>query len=158
MILSSIRNLENHGIDRIFEESLLDHMREGKDHAAGSRQTLNNGMYCFDSECMTVNNIDSAMLFENHNKLIDIHLIIEGVERVLVDDPDMLVRAADYDEDKDKEFFRSDGIPCHRLLLRAGEFAVLYPGEAHLCCLADDEPAVLKKRVYKIPVSKDWIS
>lgn len=152
MILSSIMNLEKHSINRIFEKSLLDHMRKGNDHTAGRRQTLDNGMFCFDSECMTVNNTDSAMLFENHNKFIDIHLVIEGVERVLVDDPDLLVRAAEYDEDKDKEFFRSEGILCHRLLLRAGEFAVLYPGEAHLCCLADVEPAVLKKRVYKIPV------
>jgi biofilm protein TabA len=99
--------------------------------------------------------------FENHHKFIDIQYVVQGAELIYWTKPRKLPVAKAYSGEKDIEFFdvvdpvaNSTGI-----LLEAGMFAILWPGDWHLPCI---NPAVahasysgvkgkVKKFVVKVP-------
>ncbi len=152
MIVSSLSRTDRQGKEGLLPPAVLAHMVSRKEHAAGNREAFDQGAFCFETESMTEAEADSPKRFENHRKYIDLHLIIEGAEKYLIDDPAVLTRETEYQEEADKEFFAAEGDRHIQLVLRSGDFVMLYPGEAHCCCIAAEKPAVLKKRIYKIPV------
>jgi YhcH/YjgK/YiaL family protein len=85
--------------------------------------------------------------WEAHRACADIQLLAAGSELIGFAPAGPLVEAVPYDAAKDVEFFRGTG-EC--MTLRAGVFAVFFPGEPHLPCLADGEPAGVIKVVIKV--------
>jgi len=87
---------------------------------------------------------------ESHRRYIDLQYILEGEETIRVTPaPDMQTTKA-YDPQKDIEFYEPrNGTD---LLLRAGDFTVLFPQDAHLPKLAASAPAPVKKIVVKIRI------
>lgn len=88
--------------------------------------------------------------FENHIKYIDIQYVIDGEEKILVADCEHLERTVPYSAEKEVEFTVTP--PCvSETVLHAGEFAILYPGEAHCPGLAvDGQPKTVHKILVKI--------
>ena len=88
--------------------------------------------------------------FENHHENIDIHFLIEGSECIGLKNVSDLVPETAYDENNDFQLFK--GEPVEQVVLRAGEFLLLFPGEAHVTGgKVGKNSSAVKKRVYKVP-------
>jgi len=87
--------------------------------------------------------------FEAHRRYIDIQLVVRGQEAIGVAPAAGLVSVEPYDAAKDIEFF---AVPPESaaLALRAGDFAVFSPGDAHRPSLHLDGPHVSRKAVVKV--------
>lgn len=82
--------------------------------------------------------------FESHRRYVDVQFVAEGRERILVAPAAALEEEEPYAEESDVAFHREPGASSS-LLLRAGDFAILFPGDAHKPgCMAGGREAVLK--------------
>ncbi len=84
--------------------------------------------------------------WEAHRRYIDVQYVVSGAERFGYA-PMGRMAAGPYEEDGDMERPAGDG---ESVTLRAGEFILLWPGEAHMPGMAIDEPAAVRKIVVKI--------
>lgn len=89
--------------------------------------------------------------FESHRRYIDIHYIISGKEVMGLCDVRGLTTTKEYDQKDDYGLY---AIPdtYEKITLKAKDFLILFPGEAHMpnCCV--DEPNDVKKVVLKFSV------
>lgn len=84
--------------------------------------------------------------FEAHRRYIDIQCVLCGDERIDYADVSTLTVAIPYNEEKDIAMYDGRG---SSFVLRAGDFAVFEPEDAHLPCVGIGR---VKKAVVKIPV------
>ncbi len=89
--------------------------------------------------------------FEAHRVFADIHVALEGEERLEVAAVTDLDGETDYDEADDVSFHA--GAADVSLHLRPGWFAVVFPGEAHRPGLWIDGPRPVTKAVAKVRAS-----
>lgn len=68
--------------------------------------------------------------FENHQKFIDIHYIVEGEEQIGINSLEDLAPNMEYDSENDYQLF--DGKPKEIVFLQKGSFLLLFPGEVHI--------------------------
>nr|MDO8087453.1 YhcH/YjgK/YiaL family protein [Candidatus Sigynarchaeum springense] len=99
--------------------------------------------------------------FENHHKFVDVQYVVSGAETILWTKSKDIVITDPYSDEKDVEFceMKDPAANSTGLLLEAGMFAILWPGDWHLPCV--DPAAVhpscavkkgtVKKFVVKIP-------
>ncbi len=84
--------------------------------------------------------------WEAHRRYADVQFVVSGLERIGYA-PLLRMRSGGYDPERDYEEMLGDG---EFLTLRAGEFMVLWPGEAHMPGIAADGPAEVLKIVVKV--------
>lgn len=94
----------------------------------------------------------SEVRYEDHKKYIDIQYMIQGVESIFVTDAKSLTINAEYDEDRDVSFYDNPKSDTKELVIRSGEYAVIYPGESHKPSVKYQESLVVKKIVVKVLV------
>ena len=85
--------------------------------------------------------------FEAHRDYADVHYVRQGTERMGYMNIKHLTVTEPYDKEKDCEMLKGD---VDIVTLSDGMFAVVYPEDAHIPCLAVDGPALVKKVVIKI--------
>ena len=85
--------------------------------------------------------------FEAHRRYLDVHVMREGCERVDVAHPDGLTLREHRDD-----FYGLRGDAEQSVILRPGDFLVVFPGDAHRLKIAVGEPAAVSKVVFKILV------
>jgi YhcH/YjgK/YiaL family protein len=87
--------------------------------------------------------------FEAHRRYIDIQVVVRGQESIAIAAVSRLTMTQPYDAAKDIEFF---AVPPEALTLalRAGDFAVFTPGDAHRPSMHLDGPHVTRKAVVKV--------
>ncbi|MCO5229798.1 MAG: YhcH/YjgK/YiaL family protein [Chitinophagales bacterium] len=91
-------------------------------------------------------------VYENHVKNIDMHFIINGVEKVRISKNNLLTQMTDYDEVNDYQLFAGDRF-IDEVTLNEGDFLILWPGEIHMTSIHENtEPIQVKKIVLKIPL------
>lgn len=93
-----------------------------------------------------------APKFEAHRKYIDVQYIAQGTEAIGWAPLDRVTVTEVYDPEKDALF---GGVPAggwSPVILRCGQFAVLYPGDAHAPKLAAGAPVQVMKIVVKVAV------
>lgn len=90
-------------------------------------------------------------LYESHKQYVDIQLIVEGEEYIYTADADTLQVCEPYSAEKDIMFYDGDA-PGEAHLLRAGDYLVLYPQDAHQPMVCTDQPGRIKKVVYKVKI------
>lgn len=88
---------------------------------------------------------------EIHYDYLDIQLILEGEEIIGYGLKDM--RGSDSFEKAPDLFILNELPVTNTIHLKAGDFATFYPGEAHQPLCAVDQPAIVKKAVFKVPTS-----
>ena len=92
--------------------------------------------------------------FEAHRAYIDIHCLIEGRERILHAAVDDLEPLEEYVAGADLALY-ADPPASSSVLVRPGEFVVLFPGDAHKPgCMAGGRDAV-RRIVVKVAVERD---
>lgn len=87
--------------------------------------------------------------FETHDKYIDIHFIVEGIEGIGITQRAKLTPKGGYNADNDITFY--DGKEAETTFwLEKGSFLVCFPTEGHRPGTFKDAPAPVKKIVVKI--------
>ncbi len=88
--------------------------------------------------------------FEAHKKYIDIQYIVEGEEQIGVLGIENFSESTNYDEDKDIVFL-SPNTNCmpEFVQIKAKEFLILFPNDAHKPSIATKSPSYVKKIVIK---------
>lgn len=86
---------------------------------------------------------------EVHNKYIDIQFMLEGCERVEYIGREGLEATNEYDEKEDILFLK-DTSNIMNIFLKAGEFAVFFPNDAHKAAMSIEQPERVKKIVLKV--------
>lgn len=85
--------------------------------------------------------------FEAHRRYLDIHIVVEGEERVDMNRPEDL-KLTDAQEGND--FYAYQGESWHSTVLKPGEFLVVFPGDAHRIKVQVDGPKTVSKAVFKV--------
>lgn len=89
--------------------------------------------------------------FEIHKGHMDVQIILEGVEYMLVANPDQLtqVETPAIPMSGDWTFFSARG-DTSSFVVERGSFAVFYPGEAHKPNCMIHRPVSVKKLIFKV--------
>ncbi len=96
--------------------------------------------------------LPEAGRFETHAAYADLQLVVSGAEIMQFAPPDVLTPATDYDTAGDIRFFTAQK-DIVDVLVRAGEFVVYFPGEAHRpMCQRGHGPEAVKKLVFKMKI------
>ena len=87
------------------------------------------------------------LLFEKHEKYIDVHYLIEGDERMLIGEGKATL-AKEYNEVKDCAFYTCE--KYREGIIREGESLVCDTDCLHVGAFVTDKPRKIKKAVFKI--------
>lgn len=85
--------------------------------------------------------------FEAHKRYLDVHVMLRGCERVDIAHPEGLTQF-----DHQGDFYGYHGEAEQSVILRPGDFLVVYPGDAHRLKIAVDKPEAVSKAVFKLLV------
>lgn len=88
-------------------------------------------------------------LFEAHRKYIDLHYILEGTEQFGYANIDTLKPVNEYSEADD--YLLLDG-EASRITLNKGDFAIVFPEDAHIPAMGYPNSKKVKRAVVKIPM------
>ena len=102
-------------------------------------------VYCTRFTYETISQEES--FFEAHRRYLDIHIMVEGEERVDMNRPEDL-KLTDAQEGND--FYAYQGESWHSTVLKPGEFLVVFPGDAHRIKVQVDGPKTVSKAVFKV--------
>lgn len=83
--------------------------------------------------------------FEAHRRYLDIHIMLQGEERVDVSHPDDLSMF-----ESSGDFYAYRGEPQYSMVLRPGDFLVVFPGDAHQIKVQANGPQTVSKAVFKV--------
>ena len=86
-------------------------------------------------------------VFEAHRRFIDIHYCIKGTEGIGYADVDTLEPTTEYNEADDYLLLKGS---YQKIILREGDFMIVYPEDAHIPMMAGDSEGELLKAVAKI--------
>lgn len=93
---------------------------------------------------------DDESFFEAHARYLDIHLMLEGSERVEIAPPDQL---EEFRSEPHNDFWGYRGAASYHLVLSPGDFLVVFPNDAHKIKMQVDRPQRVTKAVFKIRVA-----
>ena len=86
-------------------------------------------------------------VWEAHRRCIDVQYVAAGIETMGYAPIGNLTLTQAYSPENDCELFAGNG---DFVTARAGTFAVFFPGDAHMPCLASEAPASVLKVVVKV--------
>lgn len=87
--------------------------------------------------------------YETHENYIDVQYVISGEEIITVTTRDSLSERAPYNAEKDVTFYCDDKRGTD-ILLKAGDFVVVFPDDVHKPKVMNGKPCSVKKAVAKI--------
>lgn len=95
---------------------------------------------------------ESECVYEAHQKYIDLHYIVRGVERIATSDITALSQDVPYSKEKDIGFLTGEADGYYDL--KPGQFMVCFPNDAHKVAIMKDQPAPIDKIVFKITAER----
>ncbi|MBC5997613.1 DUF386 domain-containing protein [Romboutsia ilealis] len=113
------------------------------------------GSYVIDGDEIFVNIVGyetcekEDRFWEAHKKYIDIHLLLEGSEKIALNFIENLMQNEYKEED---DFLSLDGEPNSYVELKRGDFLVCYPEDAHMTALKVKQKENVKKAIFKVLV------
>jgi len=90
---------------------------------------------------------DDDSFFESHEKFLDIHIMLDGSERVEIASPAGLEQ---FDSVPENDFYAYRGRGDQSLILSPGSFLVVFPDDAHKLKMHCGAPATVTKAVFKV--------
>ena len=97
-----------------------------------------------------VKNTDSAEReFEAHRKFIDVHFILQGAEKYVYANINELEQTTEYDEADDFLMLKGKG---STITLKAGDFCIVYPEDAHIPTLEKVSDEDIVRGVVKVRI------
>ena len=92
---------------------------------------------------------DEESFFEAHEKFLDIHIMLEGQERVEIASPAELTV---FRAEPENDFWGYRGEGRVKLTIGPGEFLIVWPDDAHKIKMMVDHPETVTKAVFKIKI------
>lgn len=114
---------------------------------------LEKGSYQIDGDNIFVNIVEyetcqkEERFWEAHKKYIDLHLMLEGIERIDIGFIENL-QQKEYQEKDD--FLPLEGEASGCINLEKGDFLVCYPEDAHMTAIKVNEKKKIKKAIFKV--------
>lgn len=90
---------------------------------------------------------DHETFYENHHEYIDIHVVLDGIERMDIDIPENLEL---YDEKPETDAYFFHGGAGQAMYLTPGKFLIAFPEDAHKTCGMVEKPQSIVKAVFKV--------
>jgi len=153
MIFGNIKDRERYySVHPRFREALdfLSAMKQDSLPEKGiSEEGFRIGIPCGFTDNFDTNKDGSPRLFEAHRDYLDIHYCIAGSEGFGYNDISRLTPETEYDKEGDYQMLSGE---VHKLILREGDFCVVFPEDAHIPMLVGDHDGKVMKTVVKIKV------
>lgn len=92
---------------------------------------------------------EAQSFFEAHRRYLDVHVMVSGCERVDLSDPAGLTEFT-----HQGDFWGYHGEAEQSLILKPGDFLVVFPGDAHRLKIKLGDPARVSKVVFKVLVNE----
>ena len=127
----------------------LEHIREDFLSSLGTEQVniIPGEVWCTKFTYETVT--DDESFFEAHEKFLDIHMMLDGCERVEVAPPSALEQ---FDSIPANDFYAYRGEGHYKMTLTPGDFLVVFPADAHKIKMQANGPQTVSKAVFKVKV------
>ena len=94
---------------------------------------------------------DDKLFFEAHKDYLDIHVVIEGEERMDIAETSTLTPDETASKPENDFYAFTDKAPAHQsIILRHGDFLVAFPQDAHRVKGQVSGPSDVRKVVFKI--------
>ena len=126
---------------RVLASADLTKLEMGRNEVDGDNVFINR----FDYTTMP----EEQAAWEGHKYYADIHVVLEGEERIGVTDAAALT-AGDYDEAGD--FIPYEGPVDAWVTMRPGDILIVYPEDVHMVKVQRSGPCLVKKAVFKVKV------
>ena len=92
---------------------------------------------------------DEESFFEAHLRYLDVHIMVDGSERVEIAPPETLTL---FEQNAAKDFYAYRGEGRYKLTLSPGDFLVVFPGDAHKIKMRVGAPGTVTKVVFKVRI------
>ncbi|MBO4643799.1 MAG: YhcH/YjgK/YiaL family protein [Alphaproteobacteria bacterium] len=152
MIFDSLSNIETYkGLYANLDEA-IDFIRKN------GLQTLKKGKNVIRGEDIFANFVDGKLIdetegvYELHQHYLDLHIDIEGTEKILFADYVKSNETQAYSEDGDYALLT--GNATAECLLDKNHFAICMIGEPHKPCVRNSEAGAVSKVIFKIKVAQ----
>jgi len=135
-------------IENLGRYKLLDKIKtfDVSNYQKGKFDILGDVFFGIGLEYITKN--ETECLWEAHKKYLDIHLILEGEERINIAETESMKQTMEFDYKNDYQLF--EGKKQQSIVIKKGEFLALYPNECHKTAVKIDQKSSVKKIVFKI--------
>lgn len=113
------------------------------------------GSYVIDGKNIFVNIVEyetcekEERFWEAHRKYIDIHLMLEGFERI---DLNFIENLEQKEYEEEGDFLPLNGENNSHVELKSGDFLICYPEDAHMTAIKVKEKERIKKAIFKVIV------
>jgi YhcH/YjgK/YiaL family protein len=150
MILDNIKNAHLYeGLNPLIKEGLAYLKTLDTSNLVSGKITLPNGIFAITQIFMPKSTGEAKL--ETHQKYIDIQYLIEGVEIIEYAPFEKLEISNPYHQENDITFYHNSKNVIY-LNLKAEEFTIFYPHDAHKPGIGSSNGLLIKKIVIKIPV------
>ncbi len=147
MIFDTVKHLENYkNFPLLYEALSYINTLSPQDFPAKGEVFKDNVLF-FNPVTLTTRP-ESECKYEAHQKFIDLHYTVSGTERIKVADVAALNTLEEYDAVRDIGFYEGAESSC--VDVTPGYFLLCFPKDAHKVAMMKDEPAHVKKLVFKI--------
>ena len=151
MIFGNIQNLKEYAF-------LEDAVKECFDYAGShDLKAYEKGSHEIDGKRLFVNIVEyqtveaEKRFWEAHREYLDIHLMLEGSERVEIAPPAELT---EFDRMEANDFYAYRGEGQYKLVLSPGDFLVVFPNDAHRIKMQVSGPETVSKAVFKVRIKE----
>ena len=128
MITDKIKNSDTYfSCNRYFPE-IFEKIKSLTPEDAGKKFVIEEGV-AWVSVSSSKNAPEGKRSFEAHRKFLDIHFLLDGEETFVYANIDELKPETEYIEKEDYLLLSGDGL---KMALRAGDFCIVYPQDAHI--------------------------
>lgn len=113
------------------------------------------GSHPIDGERLFVNIVEyetteaENRFWEAHKKYLDVHVMLQGEEQIDLNFIQNMSVKEFVDQD---DFLPMDGEKNASVILRDGDFLICYPSDGHRTAVAVNEPAQIKKAIFKVRI------
>ena len=149
MVFDSIKNCATYyGMHKNFEKAFNFIKKAVEENLAVGKYELD-GKELFASVQEYDSKTDEQAKNEAHKNYIDIQYVVSGTEIIESVEIDKATPNTEYNPEKDVMFYQKSE-DAVKLVLCAGEYAILFPQDVHRPGLCVDAPAPVKKIVVKV--------
>lgn len=85
--------------------------------------------------------------WEAHRKYLDVHVMLRGEEQI---DLNFIQNMKQEEFVEKDDFLPLQGEANGHVVLREGDFLICYPNDGHMTAIRTDEPADIKKAIFKV--------
>ena len=115
------------------------------------------GSHPIDGERLFVNIVEYTTtnaenrFWEAHKKYLDVHVMLRGEDQIDLN----FIQNMEVKEFVEKDdFLPMDGEKNASVILRDGDFLICYPSDGHRTAVAVQEPAAIKKAIFKVLIEE----